>query len=265
MKSMGRYISQWRETAQGNIPLYTPEAFKKLQLAGQLAAKVLTYIEPFVQEGVRTDYLDTLCHEYILAHHAVPAPLGYHGYPKATCISVNHVICHGIPSEKTLEDGDILNIDITVILNGWYGDTSRMFTIGKPSIRARKLIDTTFQCLMEAIALVKPKAYLGDIGACIANIAHSQGFSVVEDFCGHGIGHQFHQPPNVLHYGKVGTGLMLEEGMVFTIEPMINAGKKDMKILNDGWTAVTRDKSLSAQFEHMIGVNADSCIIFTQG
>ncbi len=246
------------------VVIYNALAFEKLKHAGKLAQKTLQYIKPFVVEGVATEELDSLINQYIIKNNAKPATLGYRGYPKSSCISINHEVCHGIPSSKKLQNGDILNIDITVILDGFYGDCSDMFSIGKVHPKAQKLIDVTNQCLNEAIAVVKAGATLGDIGAIIQKIAHSNKFSVVEDFCGHGIGHAFHLPPNILHYGKPNTGLTLEEGMVFTIEPMINIGTKDTMILKNGWTAITRDLSLSAQVEHTIGVLKDGCVVFTQ-
>lgn len=242
---------------------HTAADFEGMRAAGRLAAETLDYITPFVQPGVQTQELDRLIAEFVIAHGAVNAPLGYRGYPKSCCISINHVVCHGIPSEKTLKDGDILNIDVTPILDGWYGDSSRMYTVGKPSVAAKRLIDVTYECLMRAIAIVRPGARLGDIGAVIQEYAEGHRFSVVEDFCGHGLGRTFHAEPNVMHYGRRGTGLVLEEGMFFTIEPMINLGGPDTKILADAWTAVTRDRKLSAQFEHSIGVTADGCEIFT--
>lgn len=246
------------------VVLHAPEDFEGMRKAGRLAAEVLDMIVPYVQPGVTTGELDRLCHEFILDHGATPAPLNYRGFPKATCISVNRVICHGIPNEqKRLQKGDILNIDITVILDGWYGDSSRMFWAGEPPVKARKLCDVTYECLMRAIDVVKPGNTLGDIGHVIQSHAEANRFSVVRDFCGHGLGTLFHDAPTVLHYGKPGQGLVLREGMFFTIEPMINAGRPDVKILEDGWTAVTRDKSLSAQFEHSIGVTADGCEVFT--
>ncbi len=242
---------------------HTAADFEGMRAAGRLAAETLDYITPFVQPGVETQELDRLIAEFVIGKGGVNAPLGYRGYPKSCCISINHVVCHGIPSEKTLKDGDVLNIDVTPILDGWYGDSSRMFTIGKPSVVARRLIEVTYECLMRAIDIVKPGTRLGDIGAVIQNYAESHRFSVVRDFCGHGLGRTFHAEPNVMHYGRRGTGMVLEEGMFFTIEPMINAGGPDTKILSDAWTAVTRDRKLSAQFEHSIGVTADGCEIFT--
>lgn len=253
------------ETIQGHlISLHDESGFEGMRAAGRLAAQVLDYLTPYVQEGISTDELDRLAHEYIVAHKAIPAPLGYRGYPKSICTSVNHVVCHGIPApDKILKKGDILNIDVTVILNGWYGDTSRMFSIGNISVQAKKLIDVTYESLMRAIDLVKPGNTLGDIGHAIQSYAEKNGFSVVRDFCGHGLGRVFHDAPEVVHYGKPGHGLVLQEGMFFTIEPMINVGRYDVKILSDGWTAVTRDKSLSAQFEHSVGVTATGVEIFT--
>lgn len=245
------------------IILHGPEGFEGMRAAGKLAAQTLDYIAPFVKIGVTTEELDKLCHDYISQHGAIPAPLGYRGYPKSICTSINHVVCHGIPGARKLMDGDILNIDVTVILNGWYGDTSRMFSVGKVGLRARKLIDATYEAMMRGIEVVRPGATLGDIGHVIQTYAEKQGFSVVRDFCGHGIGRIFHCAPNVLHYGKPGQGLELKEGMFFTIEPMINAGNWQVKLLEDGWTAVTRDKSLSAQFEHSIAVTKDGYEIFT--
>ena len=246
-----------------HIQIHNKDAFSKMHKAGQLAAKVLDYITNFVSIGVSTEYLNQLCHKFILDNNAIPAPLNYRGFPKATCISVNHVVCHGIPGNKILDDGDILNIDITVILDGWYGDTSRMFFVGNTSKKAKLLTKVTYECLMLGIATVKPGSTVGDIGHAIQVHAENNGFSVVRDFTGHGLGKVFHSPPTILHYGKPNTGSILEEGMIFTIEPMINIGKYDVKILSDGWTAVTRDKSLSAQFEHSIGVTSEGYEIFT--
>lgn len=243
--------------------VYSEEDFIGLRKAGMLAAHILDFITPYVKVGITTLELDNLCHNEILKHAAIPAPLGYNGYPKATCISLNHVVCHGIPSDRKLKNGDILNIDITVILNGWYGDTSRMYTVGKISSQAQNLIDTTYQAMILGIKSVHPGALLGDIGHVIQKFAETQGFSVVRDYCGHGIGRVFHDNPLVLHYGKAGTGIQLVPGNVFTIEPMINVGSYKTKVLADGWTAVTADRSLSAQFEHTIGVTKDGYEIFT--
>lgn len=251
------------DTGARGIVLHDESDFVGLRAAGRLAAETLDMITEHVRPGVTTGDLDVLIHEFTLARGATPAPLNYRGYPKSSCISINHVVCHGIPGRRALQDGDILNIDVTSILDGWYGDSSRMYVVGNPSVKARKLIDVTYDCLMLGIDVVKPGATLGDIGHAIQQYAEKQRFSVVRDFCGHGIGRTFHSAPNVLHYGSPGEGLTLKEGMVFTIEPMINAGKAEVKILEDGWTAVTRDRSLSAQFEHMIGVTATGCEIFT--
>ncbi|MBP2312190.1 type I methionyl aminopeptidase [Azospirillum soli] len=245
------------------IRIHGPEDFEGMRRAGRLAAATLDFITPYVQPGITTGELDRLLEQYIRDHGAVPAPLGYRGFPRANCISVNHVVCHGIPGDKRLMNGDILNIDVTPILDGWYGDSSRMYLCGDVSVKARKLVDVTYEALMIGIKAVKPGATLGDIGHAIQTYAESHRFSVVRDFCGHGLGRVFHEPPSVLHFGNPGTGAVLKEGMIFTIEPMINAGRHDVKILGDGWTAVTKDKSLSAQFEHAIGVTKDGCEIFT--
>ena len=246
------------------IVLHGPAAFAGMRQAGRLAAETLDYITPHVQVGVSTEELDRLCHEFILAHGAVPAPLGYRGFPKSICTSINHVVCHGIPSpDKKLADGDIINIDVTVILEGWYGDTSRMFLAGKPKIKAKRLCEVTFEAMWRGIEEVRPGATLGDVGHAIQTFAEKQGFSVVRDFCGHGLGRVFHTAPSVLHYGRPGTGIELRPGMFFTIEPMINAGRHEVLILRDEWTAVTRDKSLSAQFEHSIGVTETGYEVFT--
>ena len=256
-------IEAVKRTLDG-IPLHDKEAFAKMRIAGKMAASTLDFITPHVVEGVYTQELDDLMHTFITRNGAIPAPLNYKGFPKSTCISVNNVICHGIPADdKKLKNGDVLNIDVTTIVDGWYGDTSRMYVVGEASIKAQRLLDITYECLMESIAAVKPGVTLGDIGHIIQTKAEAERFSVVRDFCGHGIGTQFHEPPSVLHFGKPGQGIMLEEGMIFTIEPMINEGKPDAKILADGWTAVTRDRKLSAQFEHTIGVTSDGVEIFT--
>ena len=247
-----------------SITIHSSADFIKMRLAGSLAAQILDYITDFVEVGITTDELNTLCHNKIVEAGAIAAPLNYKGFPKSICTSVNHVVCHGIPSDKKLKDGDIVNIDVTVILDGWYGDTSRMYYAGKPSIKAKRLCDATYEAMMIGIEQVKPGNKLGDIGFAIQNYAENQGFSVVRDYCGHGIGRVFHTEPNVLHYGKKNTGLVLQEGMFFTIEPMINAGSWET-ILNkhDDWTVTTRDKSLSAQFEHTIGVTKNGYEIFT--
>ena len=245
------------------VVIHNMDDFKKMRKAGNLASKVLDYIEPYIEEGISTNELDKICHDYILSNNAIPAPLNYKGFPKSICTSVNHVVCHGIPSKKILKNGDILNIDITVILDQWHGDTSRMFFVGKKSIKAEKLIAVTYNAMWEGIKKVKPGNTLGDIGYAIQTYAEEKGYSVVRDFCGHGIGRVFHAAPNILHYGEPGKGITLEKGMFFTIEPMINIGKKEVIILDDGWTAVTRDKKLSAQFEHTLGVTSNGCEVFT--
>ena len=245
------------------ITIHKPADFAPMRKSGRLAAETLDMIGPHVVPGVTTEALNALCHDFIIAHGAVPAPLNYRGFPKSTCISINHVVCHGIPGEKKLQDGDILNIDITVILDGWYGDSSRMYVAGTPSTRAKRLMDVTYESLMRGIEAVKPGNTFGDVGHVIQNFVESQRFTVVRDFCGHGIGQRFHEPPNVLHFGRPGEGPRFVPGLFFTIEPMVNAGRPEVKILEDGWTAVTRDRSLSAQFEHMLGVTDTGCEIFT--
>lgn len=246
------------------IPVYkAAEAWNGMRKAGKLAAMVLDFIAPFVQEGVSTEKLDTLCHTFICDHGAIPAPLGYNGYPKSICTSPNHVVCHGIPGAYILKKGDILNIDVTVILNDWYGDTSRMFVIEKTHTQAQHLLHVTYEALQKGISVVRPGNHFGDIGHIIQKWVESNYFSVVRDFCGHGIGRIFHGPPEVLHFGRPGTGPRIEEGMFFTIEPMVNIGKADVRVLKDGWTAVTRDGKFSAQYEHTIGVTADGCEVFT--
>jgi methionyl aminopeptidase len=245
------------------ITIYKPQDFAPMRAAGRLAAETLDMIAAHVAPGVTTDMLNTLCHDFITAHGAIAAPLNYRGFPKSTCISINHVVCHGIPGDKKLLDGDVLNIDVTVILNGWYGDSSRMYVAGEPSTRAKRLMDVTYESMMRGIAMVKPGATFGDVGHAIQTYVEAQRFSVVRDFCGHGIGQRFHEPPNVLHFGRPGEGAVFKPGMFFTIEPMVNAGRPEVKILDDGWTAVTRDRSLSAQFEHMIGVTETGHEIFT--
>lgn len=237
--------------------------FAPMRKAGKLASQVLDYITPFIKEDITTEEIDRLCHDFIIENGARPSPLGYHGYPKSVCTSVNHVVCHGIPSNKKLQKGDIMNLDVTVELNGWHGDTSRMFAIGKVGIRAEKLINVTYEAMMRGIEIVKPGIHVGDIGHVIQTYVERQGFSVVRDFCGHGVGKQMHMAPSIPHFGTPGHGPILKEGMFFTIEPMINAGKYPVKVLDDGWTAVTRDKSLSAQYEHSLGVTATGYEIFT--
>jgi methionyl aminopeptidase len=246
-----------------NMIIHSPSDFEGMRKAGHLAAQTLDFITPYVKEGITTQELNDLCHEFIISHKAIPAPLNYKGFPKSICTSLNHVVCHGIPGPKKLQNGDILNIDVTVILEGWHGDTSRMFTIGKVPLKAQKLIDATYEAMMRGIEVVRPGAFTGDIGHAIQSYIEPKGFSVVRDFCGHGLGRDFHTAPEILHYGRPSTGIELKEGLFFTIEPMINAGRFEIKILEDGWTAVTRDKSLSAQFEHSLGVTATGYEIFT--
>ena len=239
------------------------EAFEKTKKAGEIAAGALDEVSKIIKPGIQTNTIDKLCYEYIKDCGAYSAPLFYRGFPKSCCTSTNHIVCHGIPSDKILKEGDIVNVDVTALKDGWHGDTSRTFEIGEVSIKAKKLVKTTYEAMMKAIRIVKEDVHLGDIGATIQNHVEAEGFSVVQDFCGHGIGKLFHKEPNVLHYGRKGTGEKIKAGMIFTIEPMINFGKYETKTLNDGWTAVTKDKSLSAQFEHTIGVTKDGYEIFT--
>ena len=240
------------------------EKFEKMRIAGKLASETLDMITDYIKPGVSTEKIDDLCFEFIRDNGGYSAPLFYRGYKKSVCTSLNHVICHGIPSERTLIEGDILNIDITAIVNDYYGDTSRMFVVPHISVKAKNLIDATYESLMNSIKILKPGKKIGDIGYEIQSYVEKKGFSVVRDFCGHGISNVFHEPPNVLHYGKKDTGNELKPGMTFTIEPMINVGKFESKVLNDGWTAVTKDKSLSAQFEHTIGITENGYEIFTE-
>lgn len=247
------------------IIIKTPDEIEKMRIAGKLAAEVLEMIGPYVTEGIMTEELDQICHDFIVNQQkAIPAPLNYHGFPKSICTSINHQVCHGIPGPKKLKNGDIVNIDVTVLKNDYHGDTSKMFVIGKPSILAERLIRVTKECMYLGIEQVKPGATFGDIGHAIQQHAEKERFTVVREYCGHGIGKVFHEPPNVLHYGKPGTGERLKSGMIFTIEPMINAGKRDVKLLPDGWTVVTKDHSLSAQWEHTILVTDDGYEILTQ-
>jgi len=249
------------------VKIHNQEDFVKMRKSGLLAAQILDYITNFVKPGVTTNELNDLCHQKIIENNAIAAPLNYKGFPKSICTSVNHVVCHGIPSDKKLKDGDIVNIDVTVIVDGWHGDTSRMYYVGnmKKSLKSKILTQVTYDCMMLGIEQVKPGATLGDIGHAIQSYAEKQGFSVVRDYCGHGIGKVFHDEPNVMHYGAKNTGLALKEGMFFTIEPMINVGSyKTILNKQDGWTVTTKDKSLSAQFEHTIGVTKDGYEIFTK-
>jgi len=252
-----------------SITIKTPSEIEKMRIAGRLASEVLDYITPFVKPGVTTGELDRLCHDYqVNAQGCIPAPLNYappgHApYPKSICTSVNHQVCHGVPGEKKLKNGDVVNLDITVIKDGWHGDTSRMFYVGEPAIQARRLTEITYECMWKGIVVVRAGAKLGDIGAAIQKHAEGNGYSVVREFCGHGIGREFHEEPQVLHYGKADTGPVLQAGMIFTIEPMINAGKRDIRMLGDGWTVVTKDHSLSAQWEHTVLVTETGFEVLT--
>ena len=246
-----------------DIKLHNQNDFEKMRKAGKLASNCLDYITDFVKPGVSTLKINELCHKFQTERGATPAPLNYKGFPKSVCTSVNHVVCHGIPGEKILNKGDIINIDVTPILDGWHGDTSRMFYVGDVKLKARRLVETTYEAMIRGIEKVKPGNTTGDIGNAIQTFAESKNYSVVRDFCGHGLGKDFHAQPSILHFGKPGDGIELKEGMFFTIEPMINAGNYDIKILADGWTAVTCDKSLSAQFEHTVGVTKNGYEIFT--
>lgn len=246
------------------IIIHPAEDFEKMRVAGKLAASVLDMVAELVEPGISTDEINTRCHEMITQAGAVPAPLNYRGFPKSVCTSVNHVVCHGIPDDKRLKNGDIINVDVTVIVDGWHGDTSRMYWVGKPSIKAQRLTQVTYDAMMKGIEQVKPGATTGDIGHAIQQFVEKHKYGVVRDYCGHGIGTVFHSAPNILHYGKPGAGTVLEEGMFFTVEPMVNAGKPATILSqHDGWTVTTRDKSLSAQFEHTIGVTKDGFEIFT--
>ena len=240
------------------------EKFEKMRLAGKLASKTLDMLTEYIKPGISTEYIDKLGYDFIRDNNGYSAPQFYRGYKKSLCTSLNHVVCHGIPSDRILEEGDIINIDVTAIFDKHYGDTSRMFTVGKVSIKSNNLIEATYNSMMNAIKILKPGIKLGDIGHEIQSYVEERGFSVVRDFCGHGISTIFHEPPNILHYGNKNTGLELKPGMTFTIEPMINAGKYDVKVLDDGWTAVTKDKSLSAQFEHTVGIKENGYEIFTE-
>ena len=254
-----------RQRTKMGIILKSNEEIEQMRVAGQMAAEVLQMIRPHVQPGIKTAELDDICHNYITQQqNAIPAPLDYRGFPRSICTSVNHVICHGIPGEKRLKDGDIVNIDITVIKNGWHGDTSKMFMVGKPIIKGKRISDIAHRSMTTGIGMVKPGVTLGDIGHSIQRYAEGQGCSVVREYCGHGIGKGFHEDPQVLHYGRPGTGEVLVPGMVFTIEPMINLGRRETRLLSDGWTVVTRDRSLSAQWEHTIAVTDDGHDVLTQ-
>jgi methionyl aminopeptidase len=245
------------------ITIHKPEDFAGMRRAGKLAAEALDMITAHVRPGISTGEIDKLCHDYMVERGAIPATLGYRGYTKSSCTSVNHVVCHGIPGDRVLVDGDIINIDVTVILDGWHGDSSRMYVAGEASTKAKLLMDVTYDAMMKGIAAIRPGATLGDIGHAIQVHVEKHRFSVVRDFCGHGIGRHFHEPPNILHFGRPDEGPKLKPGMFFTVEPMVNAGRPEVKILDDGWTAVTRDRSLSAQFEHMVAVTDNGVEIFT--
>jgi methionyl aminopeptidase len=249
-----------------SVTIKTGDEIEKMRSAGRLAAEVLQMIRPYVKAGVSTGELDRICHDYIVNHQqAIPAPLNYRGFPRSICTSINHQVCHGIPGDRVLKNGDILNIDITVIKDGFHGDTSRMFLIGEPSVQAKRLCKVCYEAMVLGIRMVKPGTRLGDIGHAIQKHAEAANFSVVREYCGHGLGREFHEEPQVLHYGKPGTGMELIPGMTFTIEPMINAGRRDTRMLPDGWTVVTKDHSLSAQWEHTVLVTADGYEVLTLG
>jgi len=251
--------------APDGIHIKTPEEIEAMRVAGLQAGSVLRMIAPHVQPGVTTGELDRICHEFIVDElKAIPAPLNYRGFPKSVCTSVNHVVCHGIPGDRVLKDGDIVNIDVTVIQNGWHGDTSKMFLVGDPSIKARRVCEVAHQAMIKGIEMVRPGVTLGDIGHAIQQDVESKRCSVVREYCGHGIGRGFHEPPQVLHYGRPGTGITLEPGMTFTIEPMVNLGKPGTRLLADGWTVLTRDRSLSAQWEHTMAVTEDGVDVLTR-
>lgn len=249
---------------ENSITIHSPEDYDGMRKAGHFAAETLDMIGEYIKPGVTTNELNQICHDFIVNNKGTPAPLGYRGYPKSICTSVNHVVCHGIPNDTKLNDGDIVNVDVTVIYEGWHGDSSRMFFVGKPKIMAKRLVQVTYEAMMRGIEQVKPGATLGDIGHAIQSFVESNRYSVVRDYCGHGIGKIFHAPPNILHYGKKGEGLVLKEGMFFTVEPMVNVGRPETKLNSkDGWTVTTKDRTLSAQFEHSIGVTATGFEIFT--
>ncbi|MGW8136051.1 type I methionyl aminopeptidase [Sphingomonas zeae] len=263
---MTDYVTVSADAPQGRtgaIKLWGREAFDGMHKAGRLAAETLDMLVPHMVPGVTTAEIDRLIHQFIVERGGVPATLGYRGYTHSTCISINHVVCHGIPSEKTLKSGDIVNVDVTPIVDGWHGDTSRMYLIGDVPLKARKLVEVTYECLMLGIEQARPGNHMGDVAHAIQQHAEKHRYGVVRDFCGHGLGLLFHDAPEVVHVGRPGTGPELKPGMIFTIEPMINIGRPDVKLLDDGWTAVTRDRSLSAQFEHSIGITEEGCEIFT--
>ncbi len=262
---MGITITDTQMTAKSKVTINTAEDIKKMRIAGRLAGQVLDMIGPYIKAGVSTLELNDICHNYIVdVQQAIPAPLNYKGFPKSICTSVNHVICHGIPNDKKLKNGDIINVDVTVIKDGYHGDTSKMFTVGEPSVQAARLIKVTRECMMLGLNQVKPGKHLGDIGEAIETHAHAHRFSVVREYCGHGIGKIFHEDPQILHYGKARTGMEMVPGMIFTIEPMINAGKRFTRLLPDDWTVVTKDHSLSAQWEHTILVTDDGFEVLTK-
>ncbi len=265
---MTQYISvasdDRAESRNGVIKLHGPEAFEGMRRAGHLAAQILDSLAPHVVPGATTQELDDIVHRLTLEGNGIPATLGYRGYTRSCCVSINHVVCHGIPGDRTLKDGDIVNIDVTPIVDGWHGDTSRMYLVGDVALRARKLVEVTYECLMLGIEQAKPGHHLGDVANAIQRHAEAHRYSVVRDFCGHGVGRLFHDSPEVVHAGRPGSGPELKPGMIFTIEPMINLGRSDVKVLEDGWTAVTRDRSLSSQFEHSIGITETGCEIFTK-
>ena len=247
------------------VTIHKPEDYQKMRVAGRLAAETLDMIGEYVKPGVTTNQINEICHEFITKAGAIPAPLGYRGYPKSVCTSVNHVVCHGIPDDTKLKEGDIVNIDVTTIVDTWHGDTSRMYFVGRPRVISKRLVQVTYEAMMRGISVVKPGATVGDIGHAIQVFAEGYNYSIVRDYCGHGIGQIFHTQPNVMHFGKPGTGQVLQEGMFFTVEPMINVGGAETRLnQHDGWTVTTRDRSLSAQFEHTIGVTKDGFEIFTQ-
>ncbi len=261
---MNDELSHHNYSQERSIKIHGPDDFAGMRKAGRLAAETLDYLTPMIRPGITTDDINTWVHDYTIDHGGIPAPLNYRGFPKSVCTSINHVVCHGIPSDKILLEGDIINIDVTTILDGWFGDSSRMFCAGRVSVKARNLVEATHQALWKGIEVVRPGATTGDIGHAIQSFAEAKRYSVVRDFCGHGLGRVFHDAPNIMHFGTPGTGPVLKEGMFFTIEPMINIGGYDVKIKSDAWTAVTKDRSLSAQFEHSLAVTADGYEVFTR-
>ncbi len=261
---MNDQLSHHNYPQERSIKIHGADDFAGMRKVGRLAAETLDFITPKIQPGITTEEINTLVHDYTIDNGGVPAPLNYRGFPKSVCTSINHVVCHGIPGDRKLAEGDIINVDVTTILDGWFGDTSRMFCVGEVSVKARNLVETTYQALWRGIEAVRPGATTGDIGHAIQSFAEKKRYSVVRDFCGHGLGQVFHDAPNIMHFGAPGTGPVLKEGMFFTIEPMINIGGYGVKIKSDAWTAVTKDRSLSAQFEHSLAVTAGGCEIFTR-